>query len=266
MIERVVTTLDGSKRAELAVPYAAYVGAMLSSKMELVTVSDKAGGSVDSLDADVQRSLAEAEGLMGTWIREIETTVLGGDPAEAIVDHAGDSSTLVAMATHGRTGIMRRIAGSVAEEVLRVAHSPLLFVKADDNSANIRFAARIANVLLPLDTTDVAEGAIPAAKQLAEKLNAGVTLMNVSEDAQAVDYIDGVAKDFEHLKSPVEKVFHSGSPGEEIVKVSKAMSWPVVVMCSKRANVDSGSIRGSVTDYVVRHAESPVVVVPFSAT
>ncbi len=264
MIDRVVTTLDGSHRAELAVPYAAYVGAMLGAKMELLAVSDKAGQNVVDLDSSVQRSLAEAEGLMSTWIRNIETNVASGDPAEAIVNHADDSSTLVAMATHGRTGVMRKIAGSVAEGVLRETRSPLLLVKAQDDSANIRLPARISHVIVPMDVTGVAEGALPLARLLAEKMNAGVTLLHVGDSTEAPDYMNGAADHFAGLKGEVEKEFRTGDPGKEIVDFANKVPAPLIVMCSKQANVSSGPIRGSVTDYVIRHSAVPVAVVPWS--
>jgi nucleotide-binding universal stress UspA family protein len=53
-----------------------------------------------------------------------------GDPAEAILDQAARSGVdLIALATHGRTGMERLVAGSVAEAVLRRSTVPILLQK-----------------------------------------------------------------------------------------------------------------------------------------
>ena len=60
------------------------------------------------------------------------STALGEGPvAEAIIDHAADSdSDLIAMCTHGRTGLARWALGSVADRVLRAGDKPILLVRA----------------------------------------------------------------------------------------------------------------------------------------
>ncbi len=65
------------------------------------------------------------------WRVEVETAF--GDPAEEIVawceEHAPD---MVAMATHGRTGLSRALLGSVAERALRRLAVPVLMVRPED--------------------------------------------------------------------------------------------------------------------------------------
>jgi nucleotide-binding universal stress UspA family protein len=53
-----------------------------------------------------------------------------GDPATVIVDVAREEHVdMIAMATHGRTGLDRLFAGSVAEQVIRKAPCPVLVTK-----------------------------------------------------------------------------------------------------------------------------------------
>lgn len=65
------------------------------------------------------------------WRVAVETAF--GDPAEEIVawceEHQPD---LVAMATHGRTGLSRALLGSVAERALRRLAVPVLMVRPED--------------------------------------------------------------------------------------------------------------------------------------
>lgn len=55
-----------------------------------------------------------------------------GDTAERIVDYARDMNIdMIAMATHGRTGLGRLVSGSIAEEVLHNLHLPLLLLHVE---------------------------------------------------------------------------------------------------------------------------------------
>jgi nucleotide-binding universal stress UspA family protein len=69
------------------------------------------------------------------WRVEVATAF--GDPAEEIVAYAGDHGVdLVAMATHGRTGLSRALLGSVAERALRRLRVPVLMVRPHEVAAD----------------------------------------------------------------------------------------------------------------------------------
>jgi len=60
-----------------------------------------------------------------------EHRLLVGDPASAIVEAAQrEGVAMIVMPTHGRTGLLRLLMGSVAEEVVRKATCPVVTVKA----------------------------------------------------------------------------------------------------------------------------------------
>jgi nucleotide-binding universal stress UspA family protein len=57
--------------------------------------------------------------------------VRAGDPAQEILDYARSREMdLIAMSTHGRTGLRRAVFGSVAEAVGRQALVPVLLVRS----------------------------------------------------------------------------------------------------------------------------------------
>lgn len=59
-----------------------------------------------------------------------EHRLMIGSPATAIIEIAErENVELIVMATHGRTGLLRLLMGSVAEEVVRKAKCPVLTVK-----------------------------------------------------------------------------------------------------------------------------------------
>ena len=60
-----------------------------------------------------------------------EHRLMMGSPAGAIVHLAEQEDVdMIVMPTHGRTGVLRLLMGSVAEEVVRKAKCPVLTVKA----------------------------------------------------------------------------------------------------------------------------------------
>jgi len=62
---------------------------------------------------------------------EADYDIVNGDPAEQILDYARNKKyDLIAISTHGRTGIVRWALGSVANKVLHATIVPLLLVRA----------------------------------------------------------------------------------------------------------------------------------------
>ena len=59
-----------------------------------------------------------------------ECAVIIGDPGSTIVDYAEENAIdLIAIATHGRSGLRRIIFGSVAEYVIKHSKLPILLIK-----------------------------------------------------------------------------------------------------------------------------------------
>ena len=65
--------------------------------------------------------------------RDISFHVVFGDPGQEIVKCADALGVdVIAMPSHGRTGLRRLLIGSVAERVLRLAHCPVLVLRGKD--------------------------------------------------------------------------------------------------------------------------------------
>jgi nucleotide-binding universal stress UspA family protein len=65
-----------------------------------------------------------------------ERRLITGDPATAIARLAADEGVeLIVMGTHGRTGLMRLLMGSVAEAVVRRAPCPVLTLRQPGEDA-----------------------------------------------------------------------------------------------------------------------------------
>lgn len=126
-IGSIIVTLDGSELAETVLPHAADVAGALGAKVRLVRVTP-----ADVEDADVRDSLLRlADRLKAEGVAEVETEVLHGDPAAAIVDLTYRTpDAMVAITTHGRSGVGRWVMGSVADRVINYAAGPVLVLRA----------------------------------------------------------------------------------------------------------------------------------------
>ncbi|WP_265108678.1 universal stress protein [Halosolutus halophilus] len=73
---------------------------------------------------EAARDRAEARGC------SIETAIVRGQPADAIVDYASEHAVdRIVVGSHGRTGVSRILLGSVAEQIVRRAHVPVTIAR-----------------------------------------------------------------------------------------------------------------------------------------
>ena len=71
------------------------------------------------------------ERLSGEKYAQAPIEILFGDPGHEITNYAESiEADLIVMPSHGRTGFSRLLIGSVAERVIRLAHCPVLVLRA----------------------------------------------------------------------------------------------------------------------------------------
>ena len=141
---RVLVPLDGSKLAEEVLPTIIPIAAALECEVTLfrVLVADTAGpfigkwylpqnSSFEAADHDAQSYLGRLASHLKEQGVQASTATQLGPVAKSIIDYAeGHDVDLIAMCTHGRTGIARWALGSVADRVLRAGDKPILLVRA----------------------------------------------------------------------------------------------------------------------------------------
>jgi len=94
-----------------------------------------------------------------------------GIAAEQITRLADEiCADLVAMSTHGRSGINRWALGSVADKVVRATERRIALIRAKDARADMREKGLLNRVLVPLNGSELAEVALPYAEELAGRL------------------------------------------------------------------------------------------------
>ncbi|MEF8853501.1 MAG: universal stress protein [Haloarculaceae archaeon] len=139
---RVLVGSDGSDGSEAALAEGIGIAERSDAALHVVTVLEQSllGIDVRSAAAAEERE-CRAEELLETarsragdaGVASVETSVEEGDVAATLTDHAESHDVdLVVVGTHGRSGIDRRLLGSVTEDLLRTATVPVLSVRATD--------------------------------------------------------------------------------------------------------------------------------------
>jgi nucleotide-binding universal stress UspA family protein len=138
--KRVLVALDGSTAGEAVLRFLMEIAGPLNMTVMLLHVLEPitppvAEGAIVFDDVEARRREAEeylapiaaslrSQGVDAAW------SIRRGRPAQEILTAASEGGAdLVAMATHGRTGLGRLLFGSVAEAVLRHAPVPVFMIR-----------------------------------------------------------------------------------------------------------------------------------------
>ena len=145
MFERILVPLDGSARAEAILPEVEALALEFESRLILLHVIEPGSmlmaphGSHPEVSMELSRQKREElerylAGKAGEFREKgvsVETVLGQGAVVEAIIRTAAEYDVdLVAMASHGRTGLQRVFYGSVAAGVLQSVDRPLLLVRS----------------------------------------------------------------------------------------------------------------------------------------
>jgi nucleotide-binding universal stress UspA family protein len=141
---RILVPLDGSPVAEQVLPSVISIATALDARVILLRVSivQTSGEFQGDLLMPLVGDLQTADGIAQEYLDQVAsrlvddevrvaTTVQRGAVAEVIVDYAQDHAVdLIAMCTHGQTGLGRWALGRVSDRVLRAGCRPLLLTRA----------------------------------------------------------------------------------------------------------------------------------------
>lgn len=146
MYSTVLVPLDGSARAEAILPHAEELARRYQATLILLQVIDPTTSipDLEGLATEINRQIVSEEieaaasylSAVQARLQEkgIETRILveRGSPVEAILGVAErEHADLIAMASHGRSGLARVIFGSVTQGVLHQAKQPMLILRSD---------------------------------------------------------------------------------------------------------------------------------------
>ncbi len=267
MQDRILVPLDGSAYSEEVLPYAKGIANATGARLALLRVVADEGEIRDA--REYIEALARDLGGEGE-VSVAETGVTG-----AILEEASpDPPALVAMSSHGRTGILEALLGSVALGVVRRAGQPILIYRPRGSPARgPGTTPKIERVVLPLDGSAFSESMIPAAVEMADSLKAHLVLVHVvspdvkvppgipAEDLLESSYVRSQADRIEKTYGvrPDWDVLH-GQPGDAICRYVEGQRDTILAMSSHSRSGLKRTIFGSVASECLRRSGAPLLV------
>lgn len=192
MFKRIVVPLDGSIRAEQAIPVAVRIvrasgGALIllrvvNSQLEIGSQGVPLSGyDADTMEAEIEAATSYLTALAGSEELDgvgVKMKALPGAAAQVILDVViEEQADLVVMCSHGDTGVKRWVLGSVAQKVARWSTVPVLVLRQDGSMPTSSYPdhlrpLRSLMALVALDGSALAEAALMPAASLVMALAA----------------------------------------------------------------------------------------------
>ncbi|BFU92760.1 MAG: universal stress protein [Nitrospira sp.] len=285
---------DFSKPGKLVVPYAFKLALVLNLRLTILHVV-KAPPDFEHWSQGTRRSLQSLKTKalleLGRIVRLANENnllanhrLLVGIPQDSILEvaHSPDVA-LIAMGTHGKTGLNRFRLGSVAESTLRRAPCPVLTVHTSVTSRTSVNPRRLSlsRLLAATDFSVSSKAALRAAVVLANRLNGRVVLVHAAEPSGSLQAgplrVDDLsrkryAQQFQKMISAsradeviTDKVVITGNPAEVILNQAKHRKADLIVVGTHGRRGMKRLMLGSVAEAVVRKAACPVFIVKAQA-
>ena len=309
MLSRILVPLDGSPTAETVLPQVVELAELRNAEIVLLRValahtlpgSSQVEAQVRAVE-EAQTYLAKLEGDLAARGLTVSSAVRYGHAAEEILDHARSGGIgLIAMSTHGRSGIRRWVMGSVAEAVARRSPIPVLLLRAqgpvvwsgetpDRSEAPPAPAAtpvRVRHVLCPVDLSPAARPVLETAGAIAERFGAALTVLHAVYDPLDITCSHIPHPPMEELRADMIRIAEAtlrrqmrrtlgaypqaslvvvaGPPYQQIIRFARTHAVDLIIMGTKGATGLEHFIMGSTAERVVRTSPCPVLSVRAAA-
>lgn len=295
MINHILVPLDGSSLAECVLPHVLAIAPVTNAKVTLIHVLEHAenrnGNSpIDPMGWHMQKQEVQAyleqsaERLKQAGL-DVSYVLLEGKSAESIIDYArANNVDLIALSTHGRTGLSGWNVSSVVQKVLLRSYRSILLARA--YGLPITDAIKYKRIFLGSDGSARSEYMLPFAISLAEQHQSEIVIGTIiqkptliqrmppsEEDAQLVNQIaeknQKVASRYHEqirtqlslkgldVKSSVAVADHAVSALHDMVDELKA---DLVILV---AHGETGERRwpyGSIATSFIAHGNTPLMI------
>ncbi|NNE46320.1 MAG: universal stress protein [Rhodothermales bacterium] len=294
---RILVGTDFSDSSHAALRQAASLGQTCGAETHVAHVIDTLGENplVEAyrvaindrilIDALVQ----ESSRLMKTFINRSgidegavkSVQVRGPRPAHALVDYARkEEMDLIAVGTHGRSGLKRLLLGSVARAVVAESDIPVLVARERIGSDTDQPVQRI---LVPLDLSDNSVSGLRAAHKLATLFRAQLEIVNVLErfafpvslttiktlrdlvpdvEERVHQMVVDLVKDLRGPYIPHRIHVREGIPAPVILDFVNELGCDLIVMTKRGLSASERFVVGSTTEKVLQGASCSVYVEP----
>ena len=324
---KILVTLDGSTFSEAILPAAAQIARATGAEVHLLSVVEEpsvrrswveaiamgeAGAGElmlppgamprypdagPSAEADAQ-SLEQAISSVEQYLAEaalrfpagaIPKAIAGHDPVAAITEYSKEHGIdLIAMSTHGRSGLGRWVYGSNADKLLQSTTIPMLLIRPQGGDASAQGEMPINTLVVPLDGSEFAEESLSYAESLASQMSIRLSLIRVittpaiaypgtetyaydprlftdlENDASA--YMQAQQAQLESKGLEVSYTVKGGYPAVHIIDFADESEGSLIVMSTHGRSGVGRWIMGSVADRVLRAAYRPILLIRSGGT
>lgn len=286
-LKNILFLTDFSEPSEIAIPFARAVAREYESKVYAMHVltpvplayasPESAAATIEGLEEGAQAGMQRVEAqLVGV---PHETMIVRGESVWPAVEKAlGEwKIDLVILGTHGRTGTIKLLLGSVAEEIFRQARVAVLTIGPSVRKG-VHSSGQFRRVLFATDFTKEAQAAAPYAVSMAQENQARLLLLHVMRDPDlktskrtAQDSVANVMHQLYELVPPEaelwcrpEATVRFGNPAERILEAAVELEADLIVLGVRDAAGHLGAathLERTTAHKVVAHATCPVLTV-----
>jgi nucleotide-binding universal stress UspA family protein len=287
--KNILCPVDFSDLSSLALKYAAAGARLYNAKLIILhaglfdlpryftrTETEHLAREIIRTKEMIQKNLADhlikvlgkgAEGL------DIEFEVFELNPADAILQRAEKSSIgLIVLGTHGLTGVKRMLLGSVAENVIHNARTPVFTVRQKEHDfidiTNQDASPQIKHILCACEAKDSDKETLKHAASIADRFQAKLTVL-FSDESQGPDDLSGSRETLCRWISgtidtqyDLKPIIRRGGAADQIITYAEEEKSDLIVIGAHHRIFHDSVILGKTTDLVVRHAPTPVLVIP----
>ncbi len=298
-ISKILVPIDFSESSGKAIDYAHSLSKRFGAGLNLVHIFEPqyplvglAGNPLFIPDSEVgprvHRHLRDLARNHSVSMRPENIYAIKGRPFEEICRLAHKIGIdLIVVPTRGNTGLKHLVLGSTAERVVQHAPCPVLIVRPTETGGNGNSASAVLSfrkIVVPIDFSACSINGLAYAKALAREFGSTLVLLHcvyphyyVSNDEYArydfpllMEQTEKAARrqlrelaekiDWEGIK--VESSLSIGHAGQEICDESKDRHASLIVTATHGNTGLKHVFLGSTAEFVVRHANCPVLVVP----
>jgi nucleotide-binding universal stress UspA family protein len=274
MLDRILVPLDGSEAAASILPQVRRIllrrdaEVLLVRALELPPSAEAGlGGVADLQEARAQAETVRVERALLEQGARVRSLLRPGPPADVILGTAEqERASMIAMSTHGRTGIARWAFGSVTEKVLRASPIPVLALRSFEGSAPAP-AGELAlkRILIAVDAADFSLEVVPPAIELAKLFGSSVLLLHVCEGQPACSVpVPQLTRAFERFREAgvcAEPAMRVGDPASSILDCCRESGVELIALTTHGRSGVTRWMLGSVAEKILRGATVPLLLV-----
>ena len=277
---------DFSEPSEVAIPFVSALAREYKGKAyalhvllprTLAYASAESAATIEGLEEGAEKEMERLDSELSCV--DHETMIVRGESVWSIVEKVlrDGQMDLVIVGTHGRTGAMKLLLGSVAEEIFRRSSVPVLTIGPWVRKG-IHGGGQFHRVLLATDFTPEAQVAAPYAVSIAEEHQAKLILLHVMRNpdpkAASRNTQDSVANVMHQLYEIIpeeaelwcrpEATVRYGNPIDRILEAAEEHQADLIVLGVRDAAGHLGAathLERTIAHKVVVRARCPVLTV-----